>query len=187
MKRTAVFVLTAGLVFAGCSASAPSSTPIVATPTPQIIYVTPEPTVAPTPKPTAEPTEEPTAEPTSDLSSGYYGVMSHMVDTTSRSADILDEVTSASGDSDLASTKKALEKLVRWSVDELTWINSADIPACASPMIEHWRLAVTNYGAFAVAATAALEELDFDTMEAAQSLMQDGNTEIALMDYTLCS
>ena len=46
--------LVAGLLVASCSSAA--------APTPQIVYVTPEPTAAPTP--TAEPTLEPTAVPT---------------------------------------------------------------------------------------------------------------------------
>ena len=54
MRRSSWVLMLAVALLAGCSNAA--------APTPQIVYVTPEPTAAPTP--TAEPTPEPTAEPT---------------------------------------------------------------------------------------------------------------------------
>ena len=68
-QRIALLALVAAFAFAGCSSAAP--------PTPQIVYVTPEPTVAaspaatPTLKPTPTPTPRPTAAPTPNGAEPY--------------------------------------------------------------------------------------------------------------------
>jgi hypothetical protein len=62
MKK--LLILTGVLVVAGCATPTPIPVADVATPTPKVIYVTPEPTPEATPEPTAEPTPEPTPVPT---------------------------------------------------------------------------------------------------------------------------
>jgi hypothetical protein len=122
-------LIVVALLVAACGGAVPVETeaPSVAPPpTPQIVYVTPEPTPEPTPAPTPRPT--PTPEPPS--SSGWTDFIFHAATSVPRLLENNEAIADAAGAYDTERLRDAARAARDTAAAEVRWLESNPPDAC---------------------------------------------------------
>ena len=180
--KNLIAVFLVALVFGACAPAV-----AVVQPTPQIVYVTPAPTVAPTPTPTLRPTPRPTPEPTPAVDTRYLNLLAHISDESTIGGGYMDDIYTAVKETDYFGLTTAIQKMQDWTIQEGLYAKSVDVPECAQPLADGWLEIVTNYGA----ATFALQEFmttgDDVQVDAATQLLASASDAIDNLPLGTCT
>ena len=153
MHRSVIVpALVAGLVVASCSSAA--------APTPQIVYLTPEPTAA-----------SPTATPTPPA---ITVVRTHILATLTALQEQADAITSASDLGDVEATYEAIQAVNRLVTDELDWLNTQPASVTDVPVILLYKARLLAYQPLGrLTLTHFYDGTEVDTAREAGSAMAD--------------
>ena len=172
MRRAVAGLLVAGLLVGACSSAA----------TPQIIYITPEPTstLAPTLKPAPTPAPTPASKPAATIDLGW-AVFLDRISALDRFIAVLGAVTDDSLANDLQALALDYIDLEDWARTETSCLNAHPVGSCYETAWTHWRAVATNAGYAGATGHDGAVNADADQLARASEYMATLGKYLGLM------